>query len=70
MSPAVCAVSLCALVLLLLPPGGCGITSPCFADGANDWASAMGGHVSGTGVSFEHRQILPWAVKGEGMSVN
>jgi hypothetical protein len=22
------------------------------------------------GVTFEHRQVLPWAVKGEGMSVN
>jgi hypothetical protein len=22
------------------------------------------------GVTFEHRQVLPWAVKGEGISVN
>jgi hypothetical protein len=22
------------------------------------------------GVTFQHRQVLPWAVKGEGMSVN
>jgi hypothetical protein len=35
-------------MLVLLPPVGRGVRSPCFADGANDWASAMGGHVSGT----------------------
>jgi hypothetical protein len=34
-------------MLVLLPPVGGGITSPCFADEANDWASPMGGHVSG-----------------------
>jgi hypothetical protein len=44
----VCVMSLCALMLVLLPPVGHGITSPCFADGANDWASPIGGHVSGT----------------------
>jgi hypothetical protein len=38
--PAVCAVSLSAF---LLPPVGRCITSPCFADGANGWSSAMGG---------------------------
>jgi hypothetical protein len=48
MSPAVCAVSLCELMLVLLPLVERGITSPCFADRANDWALAMGWHVSGT----------------------
>jgi hypothetical protein len=65
----VCAVSLRALMLVLLPPVGRGIMSPCFADGANDWTSgwvACFRH----GVTFEHRQVFPWAVKGEGMSVN
>jgi hypothetical protein len=46
-SPAVFAVSLCALIQFLLPLVGRGITSPCFADGANHLASAMGRHVSG-----------------------
>jgi hypothetical protein len=69
MSPVVCAVSLCALMLVLLPPVGRGITSPCFTDGANDgfgngWACLR------HGVTFEHRQLLPWAVKVEGMSIN
>jgi hypothetical protein len=63
-SQAVCAASLCALMQVLLPPVGRGITNPCFGDG---WACLR------FGVTFEHRQVLPWAwqvVKGEGMSVN
>jgi hypothetical protein len=52
---------------VLLPPVGRGITSPCFADGANDfdgWACLW------HGVTFEHHQVLPWVVTGEGISVN
>jgi hypothetical protein len=54
-------------MLVLFPSVGRGITIPCFANGVNDWTSAIDGH---DGVIFEHRQVLPWAVKGEGMSVN
>jgi hypothetical protein len=52
---------------VLLTPVGRGITSLCFAAGANNWASAMGGHVSGT---VEHCQVITWVIKGEGLSVN
>jgi hypothetical protein len=57
---------------VLLPAVGSGNTSPCLADGENDWVSAMGGHVfvGWHGVIFEHCQVLPWVVKDEGMSVN
>jgi hypothetical protein len=61
----VCVVSLCALMLVSLSPVVRGITSLCFADGTNDWTSAIGGRY---GLTFEHRQVLPWAVKVEGMS--
>jgi hypothetical protein len=52
----VCAVSLCALVQVLLGPVGRGNMSPCFADGANDWDSAI---MSPARVTFEHSQVLP-----------
>jgi hypothetical protein len=41
--------SVCSLpVCVNVPPVGRGITNPCFADGANDWDSPIGGHVFGT----------------------
>jgi hypothetical protein len=57
----VCAVSLCALMLVLLPPVWRGITSPWseWLDFGDGWACLQ------HGVTFEHRQV-----KGEGMSVN
>jgi hypothetical protein len=40
--------SQCALMQVLLPSLQCGITSLCFAHGANDRASVMGGHIAGS----------------------
>jgi hypothetical protein len=66
-----CTVSLCALMLVLLPPVGRGITSLYFADEANNWTSMGNGWAYlWHGVTFEYRQVFPWAVKGESMSVN
>ena len=70
---ALCAVSACALMQVLLLLIGHGFTGQCLDIGAWDLASAIGGRVPDTVVTFEPREeaLGAWQeVKGEAMSVN
>jgi hypothetical protein len=53
----------------LLPPVERGITSLFFAEWREGLGFGDGWACLRHGVTFEHRQVLPWVVKGRGMSV-
>ena len=70
---ALCGVCACALMQVLLLPIGRGFTGQCLDIGAWDLASAIGGRVPETVVTFEPRKeaLGAWQeVKGEAISVN